>query len=145
MRIMRRKKRINFQIKKMYLINEHPTFGDDGNVLYRDYDGEVYGKLNGRKIYFKFITNEKGNNYKIAFVNNTPIKEGKEYKELRRTVLIKTYSELHKMLAQWRIEGFFKEEDRKEQERLWKEEQERKAKKIKLGEQISIEKYLLNL
>ena len=139
------KKRINFKIKKMYLTQEFPTFGDDGNVLYRDYEGEVYGKLNGRKIYFKFITNEKGNKYKIAFVNNTPIKEGKEYEELRRVILIKTYSELHKILAQWRIEGFFKEEDRKEQERLWKEEQERKAKEIKLGEQISIEKYLLNL
>ena len=139
------KKRINFKIKKMYLTQEFPTFGEEGNVICRDYEGEVYGKLNGRKIYFKFITNEKGNKYKIAFVNNTPIKEGKEYEELRRVILIKTYSELHKILAQWRIEGFFKEEDRKEQERLWKEEQERKAKEIKLGEQISIEKYLLNL
>ena len=144
MKIIRRKKRINFKIKEMYLINEHPTFGDDGNVLYRDYEGEVYGKLNGEKIYFKFVTSEKGNSFRIAFLNR-PLKEGEEYKELRRTVLIKTYSELHKMLAQWRIEGFFKEEDRKEQERLWKEEQERKAKEIKLGEQISIEKYLLNL
>ena len=144
MKIIRRKKRINFKINEMYLINEHPTFGDDGNVLYRDYEGEVYGKLNGKKIYFKFVTSEKGNSFRIAFLNR-PLKEGEEYKELRRTVLIKTYSELHKMLAQWRIEGFFKEEDRKEQERLWKEEQERKAKEIKLGEQISIEKYLLNL
>ena len=144
MRIMRRKKRINFQIKEMYLINEHPTFDKEGNVLYRDYEGEVYGKLNHKKIYFKFVTNEKGNGFRIAFLNS-PFKRGEEYKELRRTVLIKTYSELHRMLAQWRIEGFFKEEDRKEQERLWKEEQERKAKEIKLGEQISIEKYLLNL
>lgn len=145
MRIMRRKKRINFQIKEMYLINEHPTFDKEGNVLYRDYEGEVYGKLNNKKIYFKFVTSEKGNSFKIAFLNNSPFGIGKEYKELRRTVLIKTYSELHRMLAQWRIEGFFKEEDKKEQERLWKEEQERKAKEIKLGEQISIEKYLLNL
>lgn len=144
MRIIGRKQRINFKIKEMYLINEHPTFGDDGNVLHRDYEGEVYGKLNNKKIYFKFITNEKGNSFRIAFLNR-PFKEGEEYKELRRIVLIKTYSELHRMLAQWRIEGFFKEEDRKEQERLWKEEQERKAKEIKLGEQISIEKYLLNL
>ena len=144
MRIMRRKKRINFQIKEMYLINEHPTFDKEGNVLYRDYEGEVYGKLNHKKIYFKFVTNEKGNGFRIAFLNS-PFKRGEEYKELRRTVLIKTYSELHRMLAQWRIEGFFKEEDRKEQERLWKEEQERRAKEIKLGEQISIEKYLLNL
>ena len=136
--------RINFKIKEMYLINEHPTFGDDGNVLYRDYEGEVYGRLNGKKIYFKFVTSEKGNSFRIAFLNST-FKGGEEYKELRRIVLIKTYSELHRMLAQWRIEGFFKEEDRKEQERLWKEEQERKAKEIKLGEQISIEKYLLNL
>lgn len=138
------KKRINFKIKKMYLTQEFPTFGDDGNVLYRDYEGEVYGKLNNKKIYFKFITNEKGNSFRIAFLNNS-VKRGEEYKELRRVVLIKTYSELHRMLAQWRIEGFFKEEDRKEQERLWKEEQERRAKEIKLGEQISIEKYLLNL
>lgn len=145
MRIMRRKKRINFQIKEMYLINEHPTFDKEGNVLYRDYEGEVYGKLNNKKIYFKFATSEKGNSFKIAFLNSSPFGIGEEYKELRRTVLIKTYSELHRMLAQWRIEGFFKEEDRKEQERLWKEEQERKAKEIKLGEQISIEKYLLNL
>lgn len=138
------KKRINFKIKKMYLTQEFPTFGDDGNVLYRDYEGEVYGKLNNKKIYFKFITNEKGNSFRIAFLNNS-VKRGEEYKELRRVVLIKTYSELHRMLAQWRIEGFFKEEDSKEQERLWKEEQERRAKEIKLGEQISIEKYLLNL
>lgn len=144
MRIIGRKKRINFKINEMYLINEHPTFGDDGNVLYRDYEGEVYCKLNGKKIYFKFVTSEKGNSFRIAFLNST-FKGGEEYKELRRIVLIKTYSELHRMLAQWRIEGFFKEEDRKEQERLWKEEQERKAKEIKLGEQISIEKYLLNL
>ena len=144
MRIIGRKKRINFKINEMYLINEHPTFGDDGNVLYRDYEGEVYGKLNGKKIYFKFVTSEKGNSFRITFLNST-FKGGEEYKELRRIVLIKTYSELHRMLAQWRIEGFFKEEDRKEQERLWKEEQERKAKEIKLGEQISIEKYLLNL
>lgn len=144
MRIIGKKKRINFKINEMYLINEHPTFGDDGNVLYRDYEGEVYGKLNGKKIYFKFVTSEKGNSFRIAFLNST-FKGGEEYKELRRIVLIKTYSELHRMLAQWRIEGFFKEEDRKEQERLWKEEQERKAKEIKLGEQISIEKYLLNL
>lgn len=144
MRIIGRKKRINFKINEMYLINEHPIFGDDGNVLYRDYEGEVYGKLNGKKIYFKFVTSEKGNSFRIAFLNST-FKGGEEYKELRRIVLIKTYSELHRMLAQWRIEGFFKEEDRKEQERLWKEEQERKAKEIKLGEQISIEKYLLNL
>lgn len=144
MRIIGRKKRINFKINEMYLIDEHPTFGDDGNVLYGDYEGEVYGKLNGKKIYFKFVTSEKGNSFRIAFLNNPPFK-GEEYKELRRIVLIKTYSELHRMLAQWRIEGFFKEEDRKEQERLWKEEQERKAKEIKLGEQISIEKYLLNL
>lgn len=145
MRIMRRKKRINFQIKEMYLINEHPTFDKEGNVLYRDYEGEVYGKLNHRKIYFEFVTNEKGNGFRIAFLNSPSFKRGEEYKELRRTILIKTYSELHRMLAQWRIEGFFKEEDRKEQERLWKEEQERRAKEIKLGEQISIEKYLLNL
>lgn len=144
MRIIGRKKRINFKINEMYLINEHPTFGDDGNVLYRDYEGEVYGKLNNKKIYFKFITNEKGNSFRITFLNR-PFKEGEEYKELRKIVLIKTYSELHRMLAQWRIESFFKEEDRKEQERLWKEEQERRAKEIKLGEQISIEKYLLNL
>lgn len=144
MRIIGRKKRINFKINEMYLINEHPTFGDDGNVLYRDYEGEVYGKLNSKKIYFKFVTSEKGNSFRIAFLNST-FKGGEEHKELRRIVLIKTYSELHRMLAQWRIEGFFKEEDRKEQERLWKEEQERKAKEIKLGEQISIEKYLLNL
>ena len=133
MRIIGRKKRINFKINEMYLINEHPTFGDDGNVLYRDYEGEVYGKLNGKKIYFKFVTSEKGNSFRIAFLNST-FKGGEEYKELRRIVLIKTYSELHRMLAQWRIEGFFKEEDRKEQERLLKEEQERKAKEIKLGE-----------
>lgn len=144
MRIIGRKKRINFKIKEMYLINEHPTFGDDGNILYRDYEGEVYGKLNGEKIYFKFVTSEKGNSFRIAFLNST-FKGGEEYKELRRIILIKTYSELHRMLAQWRIESFFKEEDRKEQERLWKEEQERRAKEIKLGEQISIEKYLLNL
>lgn len=98
MRIIGRKKRINFKINEMYLINEHPTFGDDGNVLYRDYEGEVYGKLNGKKIYFKFVTSEKGNSFRIAFLNST-FKGGEEYKELRRIVLIKTYSELHRMLA----------------------------------------------
>ena len=40
---------------------------------------------------------------------------------------------------------YFKEEHRKEEEERRRKEEEEKAKRIALGEQISIEKYLKNL
>lgn len=108
-------KKKKFKIKKLYLNENYPC-----------YKGEVFGKINNKKVYFRFTADEN----KIAFLGDIPF----EGDELQKKVLIKTYSELHKMLAEWRIKEFFQEQ---------KEKEEKEKREIKINEQVSIEKYLM--
>ena len=51
---------------------------------------------------------------------------------------------MNKLLAVYELNNYFYNEDKKEREEQLRKQREEEAKRIALGEQISIEKYLLN-
>lgn len=68
-----------------------------------------------------------------------------ETRTQREELLALIYGEVQKYLGTAKMINYFEEERMKEIEELIRKEAEEKARKIALGEQISIEKYLKNI
>lgn len=118
----------------------------DTSVEYLNYQGWHFEGIAiykiGWKIYkCKFIAGEKLS-FKCAFLEGGNIPKEKLQREALLTLI---YGEVKKFLGRQEMIYYFKEEHRKEEEERRRKEEEEKAKKIALGEQISIEKYLKNL
>ena len=94
-----------------------------------------------KKYKCKFIAGEKLS-FKCAFLEGGNIPQERLQRE---ALLVLIYGEVQKFLGRQEMVYFFKEKRREEEEERRRKEEEEKAKKIALGEQISIEKYLKNL
>lgn len=133
------------KIKRIYINNVYNQYDKEGNPiinpLQRNYEFEMLIKYKGKKQWFKFLTHEK---YGLCFVESQYYARPIEDKEERRAFLIEAFGEFNKYLAKIHQENIFIRQDKEEREKRWKEEQERKAREIALGEQVSIEKYLKN-
>lgn len=118
----------------------------DTSVQYLNYEGwhfegvAIY-KIGMKKYKCKFIAGEKLS-FKCAFLEGGNIPQERLQRE---ALLVLIYGEVQKFLGRQEMIHFFKEKHRKEEEERRRKEEEEKAKKIALGEQISIEKYLKNL
>ena len=122
----------------------------DLEMEYKDYNGwhkqgiikYKIGRF-GRTKLVEYVT--MNNRHKIAFLEsryrNCEIPKNKED---RHNLLLMAYSKIGEMQYFLDLKREFllqEEEEREEQERIKREEEQ---KRIKLGEQITIEKYLLN-
>ena len=63
----------------------------------------------------------------------------------REALLVLIYGEIQKYLGRTEMINYFREQRQKEEEEKRQKEEEERAKRIALGEQITIEKYLKNL
>lgn len=91
------------------------------------------------KKYYKFMTNFP--HFKICYLQERSFEVAPTDKEENRKILQLAYGELKKQLAMWELQADFRAED-EEKERKRREEEQGK---IKIGEQVSFEKYLKNL
>lgn len=90
------------------------------------------------KKYYKFMTNFP--HFKICYLQERGFENAPTDKEENRKILQLAYGELKKQLATWELFADFRKED-EEEERKRKEEEQGK---IKIGEQVTFEKYLKN-
>lgn len=122
----------------------------DLDIEYKDYEGWhnkgliIYkiGRF-GRTKKVEYVT--MNNRYKIAFIESNFINyEIPNNKEDRENLLLMVYSKIGEMqyFCDLKKEFLKQKQEQEEEERKQKELEEKK--KIALGEQISIEKYLLN-
>ena len=126
-----------------YIEDKFARYDKEGNYSYSDYQLYLVFKVNGKKQHYRFITNKQ--NFIIAFLESPHLSPIPEDKETRRTILQLAYGELQKILAEYEVKQYFYNQDKQEEEERLRKEREEKAKKIALGEQISIEKYLKNI
>ena len=118
----------------------------DTSIEYLNYQGwhfegiAIY-KIGLKRYKCKFIAGEKLS-FKCAFLEGGNIPEDRLQRE---ALLVLIYGEVKKFLGKQEMICYFQNERRKEEEERRKKEEEEKAKRIALGEQISIEKYLKNL
>lgn len=124
---------LNFQIT-----DKREDYGT-GRVDYR-FIARV--KVKGKKYLFHFMTLKT---YVCAYLQEEWTDIVPDNNEIREAILIAVYGELMKTIAQWKMEEtlYKQRQEREEQERRQKEEE--RKRQIALGEQISIEKYLLNV
>ena len=118
----------------------------DTSVEYLNYQGwhfegiAIY-KIGMKKYKCKFIAGEKLS-FKCAFLDGGSIPQEKLQREALLTLI---YGEVKKFLGRQEMIHYFKEQRRKEREEEERKQREEEEKKIKLGEQITFEKYLKNL
>ena len=118
----------------------------DTSVEYLNYQGwhfegiAIY-KIGMKKYKCKFIAGEKLS-FKCAFLDGGSIPQEKLQREALLTLI---YGEVKKYLGRQEMIYYFKEQKRKEKEEEERKQREEEEKRIKLGEQISFEKYLKNL
>ena len=118
----------------------------DTSVEYLNYQGwhfegiAIY-KIGLKKYKCKFIAGEKLS-FKCAFLEGGNIPEDRLQRE---ALLVLIYGEVKKFLGKQEMIQFFREERKREEEERQEKERQEKAKRIALGEQISIEKYLKNI
>jgi len=109
------------------------------------YRAEAWFTIGLHKYYTEFLTNlSVGDDFvPIAFLEGWGQKLPKD-KEMQEKVRIEIYGELCKLLGKWEVEAFLRkqEQKRREEERKKKEEEEKKT--IKIGEQVTFEKWLAN-
>ena len=118
----------------------------DTSIEYLNYNGWHFEGVAiyriGWKIYqCKFIAGEKLS-FKCAFLDGGSIPQEKLQREALLTLI---YGEVKKFLGRQEMIYYFKEQRRKEREEEERKQREEEEKKIKLGEQITFEKYLKNL
>lgn len=120
----------------------------DTSVQYLNYEGwhfegtAIY-KIGLKRYKCEFIAGENLK-FHCAFLDRIGNKIP-EIRLQREALLTLIYGEIQKYLGRAEMICYFKEERKKEEEERRRKEEEEKAKKIALGEQISIEKYLKNL
>lgn len=118
----------------------------DTSIEYLNYQGwhfegiAIY-KIGMKKYKCKFIAGEKLS-FKCAFLVGGSIPQEKLQKEALLTLI---YGEVKKYLGRQEMIHYFKEQRRKEREEQERKQREEEEKRIKLGEQITFEKYLKNL
>ena len=118
----------------------------DTSVEYLNYQGwhfegiAIY-KIGMKKYKCKFIAGEKLS-FKCAFLDGGSIPQEKLQREALLTLI---YGEVKKFLGRQEMIYYFKEQRRKEREEQERKQKEEEEKRIKLGEQITFEKYLKNL
>ena len=118
----------------------------DTSIEYLNYNGwhfegvAVY-KIGMKKYKCKFIAGEKLS-FKCAFLDGGSIPQEKLQREALLTLI---YGEVKKFLGRQEMIYYFKEQRRKEREEEERKQREEEEKRIKLGEQITFEKYLKNL
>ena len=118
----------------------------DTSVEYLNYQGwhfegiAVY-RIGWKRYKCKFIAGEKLS-FKCAFLDGGSIPQEKLQREALLTLI---YGEVKKFLGRQEMIHYFKEQRRKEREEEERKQREEEEKRIKLGEQISFEKYLKNL
>lgn len=118
----------------------------DTSVEYLNYQGwhfegiAIY-KIGMKKYKCKFIAGEKLS-FKCAFLEGGNIPEERLQRE---ALLVLIYGEVKKFLGRQEMIYYFKEQRRKEKEEEERKQREEEEKRIKLGEQITFEKYLKNL
>ena len=118
----------------------------DTSIEYLNYQGWHFEGIAiyriGWKIYkCKFIAGEKLS-FKCAFLDGGSIPQEKLQREALLTLI---YGEVKKFLGRQEMIYYFKEQRRKEKEEEERKQREEEEKRIKLGEQITFEKYLKNL
>lgn len=129
-------------LKMQYIEEKIPHYNEEGVIDYCDYQMCMNFKVNGKKQFYRFITCKKS--FIIAFLDDPYTSPIPKDKEIRRMILKLAYGELHKILGIYELSNYFYNEDKKEEEEQLRKQREEKVKRIALGEQISIEKYLLN-
>ena len=118
----------------------------DTSVEYLNYQGwhfegiAIY-KIGMKKYKCKFIAGEKLS-FKCAFLEGGNIPQERLQRE---ALLVLIYGEVKKFLGRQEMIYYFKEQRRKEKEEEERKQREEEEKRIKLGEQITFEKYLKNL
>lgn len=118
----------------------------DTSVEYLNYQGwhfegiAIY-KIGLKKYKCKFIAGEKLS-FKCAFLEGGNIPEDRLQRE---ALLVLIYGEVKKFLGKQEMIYYFKDQRRKEKEEQERKQREEEEKRIKLGEQITFEKYLKNL
>ena len=118
----------------------------DTSVEYLNYQGwhfegiAIY-KIGMKKYKCKFIAGEKLS-FKCAFLEGGNIPKERLQRE---ALLVLIYGEVKKFLGRQEMIDFFREERKKEEEERERKQKEEEEKRIKLGEQISFEKYLKNI
>lgn len=118
----------------------------DTSVEYLNYQGwhfegiAIY-KIGMKKYKCKFIAGEKLS-FKCGFLEGGNVPEERLQRE---ALLVLIYGEVQKFLGRQEMIYYFKEQRRKEKEEEERKQREEEEKRIKLGEQISFEKYLKNI
>lgn len=118
----------------------------DTSVEYLNYQGwhfegvAIY-RIGIKRYKCKFIAGEKLS-FKCAFLDGGSIPQEKLQREALLTLI---YGEVKKFLGRQEMIYYFKEQRRKEREEEERKQREEEEKRIKLGEQITFEKYLKNL
>ena len=118
----------------------------DTSIEYLNYQGwhfegiAVY-RIGWKRYKCKFIAGEKLS-FKCAFLDGGSIPQEKLQREALLTLI---YGEVKKYLGRQEMIHYFKEQRRKEREEEERKQREEEEKRIKLGEQITFEKYLKNL
>lgn len=105
------------------------------------FEGIAIYKIGMKKYKCKFIAGEKLS-FKCAFLEGGNIPQERLQRE---ALLVLIYGEVQKFLGRQEMIQFFREERKKEEEERQEKERQEKAKRIALGEQINIEKYLKNI
>lgn len=105
------------------------------------FEGIAIYKIGMKKYKCKFIAGEKLS-FKCAFLEGGNIPQERLQRE---ALLVLIYGEVQKFLGRQEMIYHFKEQRRKEKEEQERKQREEEEKRIKLGEQITFEKYLKNL
>ena len=118
----------------------------DTSIEYLNYQGwhfegvAIY-RIGWKRYKCKFIAGEKLS-FKCAFLDGGSIPQEKLQREALLTLI---YGEVKKFLGRQEMIYYFKEQRRREKEEEERKQREEEEKRIKLGEQITFEKYLKNL
>ena len=118
----------------------------DTSIEYLNYQGwhfegiAIY-KIGIKKYKCRFMAGEKLS-FKCAFLEGGNIPKERLQRE---ALLVLIYGEVKKFLGRQEMIDFFREERKKEEEERERKQKEEEEKRIKLGEQISFEKYLKNI
>lgn len=129
------------KIKQIWLEDVRQTYVDQENFI-KNYTFTITLKRGLFTEDYKFITNLP--HFTIAYLSERGYCEAPTDKKENRKILILAYGALKKQLAEWELEYQFEEQDRKEKEKRLQEQREKELGIIKVGEQVTIEKYLKN-
>lgn len=107
------------------------------------FEGVAIYKIGMKKYKCAFIAGEKLS-FKCAFLERYG-SQVPENRLDREALLVLIYGEIQKYLGRTEMINYFREQRQKEEEEQRRKEEEERAKRIALGEQVTIEKYLKNL